>query len=884
MLSPSRDHRFGTLSIRKYFDCSVLSAFVLVSVFSLFAVADEPPSRRGAEVIDPTALPRIELPPVDVAKLLAEDRLRYGKDIPQRVGFPMKVDFDTENSGTWETLENGDRIWRLRLRSKRALWVVLGFGTFRLQPGGELWVYSEDSREKTALGPFTAKDIRRHGQLWFPPLEGDTMIVEIFWPKTLGKAVPNLHLGTVSHGYQVWGGIGRDARVSDPDSNQRGDAGACNIDVACPLGADWQDQKRGVMNLLSNGSEYCTGSLIATTAQDCQNLVLTAAHCVSSQSKAASTTFEFNYERPACNSGVGPRGDRVTGSVLRATYADSDFTILEMDVEPPESFNVFYNGWNRSTTPASASWGIHHPRNEEKAISRNGDPLIDGQNWGPTHWRVTEWEEGTTEPGSSGSPLFDPNKRIIGQLQGGTASCTSITYDEYGKLAVSWDGGGTSSSRLSDWLDPGGTGVVFQDGVDAASCRVPQPKLLYFDHLVDDSAGNGNGVVDPGETFVLEIDSKNSGTLDATTVQGVLTSTTPAVTINDAQADWPNLAQGSVARSIAPHFNLTLASDHPCGTPLDFTLEMTATEDPGTWTSTFEVPTGVAQVNEAFRDDMESGVNGWTWQALSGNNPWSQVTTDAASPSTSWFVNDIDTVSDSVLLMSEVTALAADSELIFMHRINAETDYDGGVLEYSTDAGVTWIDAGGLITQGAYNSRISTSYSSPIGGRDAWSGDSGGFVEVRVDLSSLAGSNLRLRWRFATDSSTADQGWWIDDVVVQDTTYQCDAPVALPGEASAPSGGGLPFTIAKHVDGYELTWSAPPNGGATEIYKLYRSDLSMAYDPVCEADLGSGTTIVLPSLPGGYGFLPVARNSAGEGSYGFSSDGVERAPAVSACP
>ncbi len=835
-----------------------------------------PPSR----IFDLAPLGQVELrsmPPVDVEALLAEDAAR-GKDLPLRIGFPMKADLAPDRAGTWETLPDGSRVWRLRVRSAGAMWIVLGFGTYRLAPGAAMWVY--DAGGGQVLGPFTAADVRSHGQLWFPPLEGDTAVVELHWPKALADTDPNLHLGTVSHGYKPWGAFGR------PDEPSP-DAGSCNIDVNCPLGDAWQDEKRGVVNLLDGGSGYCSGSVIANADSDCTPYVLTAAHCLSSNGAAASTTFQFNFERPACNSGTAPTDQTVTGSTLKATYSASDFTLLLMDVEPPSAYQAYYNGWSRSTTPASQSWCIHHPNNDEKSISRNLDPLIDGSNWGPDHWRVTEWEDGTTEPGSSGSPLFDQNHRIVGQLHGGTASCTSLTYDEFGKFDVSWNGGGTAASRLKDWLDPSGTGVVTQDGYDATVCGTPRPKLVYAGHVANDTpGGNGDGVVDPGETIELQVDESNTGTLDATSVAGTLTTTTTGVSITDDTASFPDIPQGQTRRSDPPHFTLVVPGDHPCGQPIALTIHMSAVEDPGSWTSDFEVPTGTPQTDTLFQDDMESGVGGWTQQTLSGNNPWGQTTTDAASPTTSWFVSNIDTVSDSVLLMTQLTALPDNARMIFQHRINSESGYDGGVLEYSTD-GATWLDAGALIVRGGYTNTISSSYSSPLGGREAWSGDSGGWQEVEVDLSTLAGSDVRFRWRFATDSSVSDEGWYIDDVVVDATSYICNpAGPALPGEVSDPAGGGALLTVAKHPDGFELKWSAPPDGGPVDVYKLYRSALGGPLTAVCEADLGTGLSIVLPTLSDQSEFVAVARNASGEGSYGKDSGGNPRSKAKSgdACP
>ena len=73
------------------------------------------------------------------------------------------------------------------------------------------------------------------------------------------------------------------------------------------------------------------------------------------------------------------------------------------------------------------------------------------------------WEDGVTEPGSSGAPLFNSTHSVIGQLHGGNSSCDNPTgSDWYGKLSLSWTGNGNTYSRrrLIDWLDPYNTGVT----------------------------------------------------------------------------------------------------------------------------------------------------------------------------------------------------------------------------------------------------------------------------------------------------------------------------------------------------------------------------------------------------------------------------------------
>jgi hypothetical protein len=108
-----------------------------------------------------------------------------------------------------------------------------------------------------------------------------------------------------------------------------------------------------------------------------------------------------------------------------------------------------------------------------------------------------------------------------------------------------------------------------------------------------------------------------------------------------------------------------------------------------------------------------------------------------------------------------------------------------------------------------------------------------------------------------------------------------------PGEASDPSGGAAPFQITRLVDGYELTWSDPVRGGPVETYNLYRIPLNgSAATPECEAALGGATTAFLSSLPDNHGFLVVANNSVGDGSFGLDDNGAERPAPLPAdvCP
>jgi hypothetical protein len=135
---------------------------------------------------------------------------------------------------------------------------------------------------------------------------------------------------------------------------------------------------------------------------------------------------------------------------------------LSINTTPPVNSGIHYAGWSRSTVAANNATGIHHPRRDVMKISRANNPVSVASAFGTTnqHWRA-DWSPQNngagqtvtpiTEPVSSGSPLFDQNHRIIGQLHGGPSFCGGTQlWDFYGRFDLSWTGGGTNATRLSN--------------------------------------------------------------------------------------------------------------------------------------------------------------------------------------------------------------------------------------------------------------------------------------------------------------------------------------------------------------------------------------------------------------------------------------------------
>jgi hypothetical protein len=166
-----------------------------------------------------------------------------------------------------------------------------------------------------------------------------------------------------------------------------------------------------------------------------------------------------------------------------------------------------------------------------------------------------------------------------------------------------------------------------------------------------------------------------------------------------------------------------------------------------------------------FSDDVEHGVNGWTVSHASGSSDWMQITNASHSPTHGWFAKNDNKRSDQYLV-SPAIVISNNNILSFWHTYDLESGYDGGVVEISTTGtGGPWVDIGTNSTQNGYDDTISTSYSSPIGGRPAFSGASG-FIETVIALGAYAGSTVHIRFREADDSSRAATGWVVDDIRV----------------------------------------------------------------------------------------------------------------------
>lgn len=445
---------------------------------------------KAAATIDRRAVPAIDARQLEAAERARQDAARRRDDrgtaagrlrpIPLRIAEPAPVALNLTNSGTWETLSDNSRLWRLRIAAPGSLHLNLGFSRFDPPAGAKLWLYNADG--SYVEGPYTRRHRSDKGRLFTPVIPGSEVVVEYWVPSGSGTGV--IEVGTVNRGF------------TGMKSGGAFKSGTCNNDVRCPEGSPWQDQIRAAAMYSLEGSFQCSGTLLNNTANDFKNYFLSANHCDVDSTNDDTMVFYWNYESPNCgDQGGGSLTQNQTGATFRAAEADTDFLLVELSDSPDADFNVFYAGWDASGTTPGSSVGIHHPSTDEKAITFNNDGLTTTDYLGSTvdnaetHWRVGQWEDGTTEPGSSGSCLFDPaTKRCVGWLSGGYAACSAMDEsDWYGKIVRGWEGDGTSSTRLRDWLNPANDGTTGVDGVDAPPAaggpkmRIEQTTLDYGD-------------------------------------------------------------------------------------------------------------------------------------------------------------------------------------------------------------------------------------------------------------------------------------------------------------------------------------------------------------------------------------------------------------------
>ncbi len=391
----------------------------------------------------------ISLSPLDYEKIIREDeqnQMQKSKEL--RVGVHRSL--EQISSENWRVFpkSNGKYSWRVVIHSPDAYSMRPHFKEFP-PSDTEVYLYGDEGIN-TLRGPVKKPDVYEGKEFWGPVIKGEYLYIEIIQESP--STTPRLYIDKISHGYRdsVTGDYGDQFLKKNINLQE----GSCHLDVTCYT--EWNDTKTGVARISfeKDGSSYvCTGTLIMDTSSSFRNWFLTANHCISNNTLANTLQAYFNFRTDQCNGTAPnmwtlPSVNGATFKVGKTVSAGTDFSLLELAEDPPA--NVSYLGWNTDDLSAGAPvTGIHHPGGTYQRITfGNEDDIVETDG----NWWDAKWWSGTTEGGSSGSPLFNSSRQIVGQLLGCLISfcpsCSNIGgHNMYGKFGVSWNDG------LSVYLD-----------------------------------------------------------------------------------------------------------------------------------------------------------------------------------------------------------------------------------------------------------------------------------------------------------------------------------------------------------------------------------------------------------------------------------------------
>lgn len=422
-------------------------------------------------------LPTVQIPiNFSVEDLKTVDRWQVSQGAPLKVGVLLPTDLTIDNAGSWNTLPDGKRVWRLQVQAKDAIALMLSFRDFYIPENGKLFIYSSDKTH--LIGAFTHHTNPPTKEYATEFLAGDKIILE-YEAGISENEHPRIAIDAVGYGYNHLH-VSRTMADTGP-----GTSGSCMVNINCEEGEAWQTEKNGVCQMtlpIGNYSYICSGALVNNTAEDLKPYILSAFHCIDldipvTEKNLNKYTFYFHFEHTGCENNSSIASYRtITGCKKIAGIpldGGSDGLLLLLNQTIPEHYNAYYNGWDRSNTAAQSGVGIHHPSGDYMKISTFNKVArtstwygIDNIKGAPNaHWNVvfeqTANGHAVTEGGSSGSPLFNQNKQIVGTLSGGSSSCEKPNgANTYGKLYYHWDQypNKDNTSRMDIYLDPNHTG------------------------------------------------------------------------------------------------------------------------------------------------------------------------------------------------------------------------------------------------------------------------------------------------------------------------------------------------------------------------------------------------------------------------------------------
>lgn len=365
------------------------------------------------------------------------------------------------------------------------------------------------------------------------------------------------------------------------------------------------------------------------------------------------------------------------------------------------------------------------------------------------------------------------NRRVLQHITDGMklAPLAPTFLTERDAIIAAALAGGEAADVADQWAGfairgMGSSASIQNPGTGTGTARVTEafdlPNLLQTPSItVSDANGDNDGFPEPGEQISITLPLTNNTGNPATNVNVQL--------VGGGSANYGTIAH---AQTVGQQFSFAISPATPCGAMINLTFNVTSSLG----STSFVRPVIIGQAQESFVENFD-GVSspafpaGWTATPISGGVNFVTSTNGPDTPSNSAFALDPLTVGGGTDLTSPSMPITSQGATVsFRHRFATEAGWDGGVLEISIGAGAFQdiITAGGTFVQNGYTGILGANgVNNPLAGRNAWNGDSSGYLTTIVTLpSAAAGQSIRLRWRFGADDNTAVTGWNVDTIRV----------------------------------------------------------------------------------------------------------------------